>query len=116
MLEPPVAINPQTGVVWAFRGEPLELLCRYRSIVSVTIVWRKNGQNLNSNERLVFYTDGRLVILNVTDSDEGMYRCEIRSREGNVNGYPLNVTLAGVLSITFLPLHFVNLRLLQSRL
>ena len=81
-------------------AEPLELLCRFSSIVSVTIVWYKSGQPLDtSNDLYVFYNDGRLVILNVTRADEGIYHCEIQSREGNVDGFPLNVTIARTLFV-----------------
>jgi hemicentin len=92
--ESPVAIPSQTYIVWALKGEPLELLCRYQSMVSVSIVWYKDGQHFNASTRFVFYNDGRLVILNVKDSDAGSYHCEIQSSEGNATGFPFNVSIA----------------------
>ena len=96
-VEPPEAVTPESTIFWAIRGEPLVLPCGYRSVVSVDIAWTKNGAPLSDiDERYVFYPDGRLVILSTTDSDAGVYQCEIRSSEGNVSGYALNVSMAGI--------------------
>ena len=73
--------------------------------MSVTIVWYKDGQPLDASENLVFYDDGRLVILNVADSDAGRYHCEIQSSEGDATGFPLNVSIAGLVVIHCLNLH-----------
>ena len=67
--------------------------------MSVTIMWYKDGQHLDASDYLVFYNDGRLVILHVADSDTGRYHCEIQSSEGNATGFPLNVSIAGLVVI-----------------
>lgn len=91
---PPVYIGVGDTTIWGVEGKPLLLSCPYRSVVSVTVSWRKDGSLAPGGSGYLTNADGRLLIERASLSDAGRYQCRVSSSEGDTTGQVLNVKIA----------------------
>ena len=82
-LVPPVVVN-KSSVVYAPKGSYPYLYSgvRFDRKINVTYRWYFKGYLVKGGRKEVGY-DGRLVIKGVSEQDQGVYRCDIRSAVGN---------------------------------
>ncbi|XP_046346605.2 peroxidasin-like isoform X1 [Haliotis rufescens] len=56
-------------------GETIQLLCRAQGNPRPDITWTKNGSPLQSSSRFRLLSNGALMIRDLREEDEGLYRC-----------------------------------------
>ena len=83
---PEILTNPNNVTVLI--GQPLQLICRGLG-TDIIYQWVKDGTVVSdANSRI-------LRITNITESDEGMYRCVVSNKDGMVESNPATVTVYG---------------------
>ena len=76
--------NNVTGLI----GQPLQLTCRALG-TNIVYQWMKNDVLISDvNSRI-------LKIINVTESDEGVYKCVVSNKGGRVESNPATVKVYG---------------------
>lgn len=67
-------------------GDNGMLQCPFRGAPSPILVYYRNKVSINtSNPRYKIFSNGNLIIINVTTSDEGLYECRMISNNTTSN-------------------------------
>ncbi|XP_022121552.2 peroxidasin [Pieris rapae] len=77
---PKIILRPED--VEAFKESTIQLPCEYESEPLVTVEWRKNGNRIINDDRIVVSLIGSLIINNLTLSDTGSYECSVYNDYG----------------------------------
>ncbi|KAL3290227.1 hypothetical protein HHI36_023584 [Cryptolaemus montrouzieri] len=76
----------------ALRGKRAELFCIFGGTPLPQTVWRKNGNLLQSSERITQGNYGKSLIINIVDFDDaGTYTCEVSNGVGEAKSYSINL-------------------------
>ena len=74
------AVTGSVGVsVQTFTGTSLTLKCSAEGSPKPTVSWSKNGERLESKDRISIKGDGTMIIKNTRVSDTGRYMCFAKS-------------------------------------
>ncbi|XP_046752371.1 neuroglian-like [Diprion similis] len=76
----------------ALQGRTVELYCIFDGTPVPQTVWKKNGEILESSERMTVRNDGKsLFIRHVVFEDEGTYTCNVSNGVGDPKSYSINL-------------------------
>ena len=87
VVQPQILMDPSDVTV--LTGQSVHLSCAAVGTVNVVFQWMKDGVNL-SNANL-----NMLMITNITESDEGKYKCVASNKGGTAMSKPATVTVYG---------------------
>lgn len=74
-------------------GKDFTVKCKVTGNPPPYIYWGKGDQSITSNEKYVI-SDGNLIIRNVTESDDGVYKCQaVVMKSGETESRNINVIL-----------------------
>ncbi|CAH0562169.1 unnamed protein product [Brassicogethes aeneus] len=88
----------------AYRGKRAELFCIFGGTPLPQTVWSKNGQLVQSSDRITQGNYGKSLIIKVVDfEDEGAYTCEVSNGVGEAKSYSINLQVMAVPYFTVEP-------------
>lgn len=80
------AVSGSVGVtVQTFTATTLTLKCHTEGSPRPTVSWSKNGQPLESKDRVSISDDGTLTIKNTRAQDTGRYKCSAKNAIGETS-------------------------------
>nr|XP_013814045.1 PREDICTED: contactin-3 [Apteryx mantelli mantelli] len=98
---PDFSKNPMKKMIQVQIGSTVNFECKPKASPKAKCLWKKGGEQLQENERIVLLNDGRLRIANVTKVDAGSYTCLAANQFGTASGTtnlivtePTRITLA----------------------
>nr|XP_047927482.1 contactin-3 isoform X2 [Anser cygnoides] len=98
---PDFSKNPMKKMIQVQIGSTVDFECRPKASPKAKCSWKKGGEQLHENERIMFLKDGGLRIANVTKVDAGSYTCVAANQFGTASGTtnlivtePTRITLA----------------------
>ncbi|XP_042655605.1 contactin-3 [Tyto alba] len=98
---PDFSKNPMKKLIQVQIGRTVDLECKPKASPKARCSWKKGGEQLHENERIVLLKDGGLRIVNVTKVDAGSYTCLATNQFGTASGStnlivtePTRITLA----------------------
>ncbi|XP_009687358.2 contactin-3 isoform X1 [Struthio camelus] len=98
---PDFSKNPMKKMIQVQIGSTVNFECNPKASPKARCVWKKGGEQLQENERIMLLNDGRLRIANVTKVDAGSYTCLAANQFGTASGTtnlivtePTRITLA----------------------
>lgn len=81
----------------AYRGKRAELFCIFGGTPLPQTVWSKDGQRVQSSDRITQGNYGKSLIIKVVDfEDEGTYTCEVSNGVGEAKSYSINLRVLAV--------------------
>uniref|UniRef100_A0A8C4KAN7 Contactin-2 n=1 Tax=Dromaius novaehollandiae TaxID=8790 RepID=A0A8C4KAN7_DRONO len=98
---PDFSKNPMKKMIQVQIGSTVNFECKPKASPKAKCLWKKGGEQLQGNERIMLLNDGRLTIANVTKVDAGSYTCLAANQFGTASGTtilivtePTRITLA----------------------
>ncbi|XP_009978064.1 PREDICTED: contactin-3-like, partial [Tauraco erythrolophus] len=98
---PDFSKNPMKKLIQVQIGSTVNFECKPKASPKAKCSWKKGGEQLHENERIVLLNDGGLRIANVTKVDAGSYTCLATNQFGTASGStnlivtePTRITLA----------------------
>uniref|UniRef100_A0A8C6YTF1 Contactin-3 n=1 Tax=Nothoprocta perdicaria TaxID=30464 RepID=A0A8C6YTF1_NOTPE len=98
---PDFSQNPMKKMIQVQIGSTVNFECKPKASPKAKFLWKKGGEQLQENERIMLLSDGRLRIANVTKIDAGSYTCLAANQFGTASGTtnlivtePTRITLA----------------------
>lgn len=80
----------------AYRGKRAELYCIFGGTPLPQTVWTKNGNLVQSSDRITQGNYGKSLIIKVVDfEDEGTYTCEVSNGVGEAKSYSIKLSVLG---------------------
>lgn len=70
--------SPRRSDITTVRGETIQLACSASRGTNQAVSWTKDGLTLASHARFTLLTSGGLLIVNIQQEDEGVYKCTVR--------------------------------------
>lgn len=84
-LVPPELTENLPSRTEVVENEPVSLVCPVTGSPPPTVVWYKDGNQIDdSDEGYSLSTDGTLIVMNVDVNDEGLYKCVATNDVGSV--------------------------------
>uniref|UniRef100_A0A8D0EQJ2 Contactin 3 n=1 Tax=Strix occidentalis caurina TaxID=311401 RepID=A0A8D0EQJ2_STROC len=98
---PDFSKNPMKKLIQVQIGRTVDFECKPKASPKAKCSWKKGGEQLHENERIVLLKDGGLRLVNVTKADAGSYTCLATNQFGTASGTtnlivtePTRITLA----------------------
>ncbi|XP_049682850.1 contactin-3-like isoform X3 [Accipiter gentilis] len=98
---PDFSKNPMKKLIQVQIGSTVTFECKPKASPKAKCSWKKGGEQLHENERIMLLKDGELRIANVTKVDAGSYTCLATNQFGTASGStnlivtePTRITLA----------------------
>ncbi|XP_040448838.1 contactin-3 isoform X2 [Falco naumanni] len=98
---PDFSKNPMKKLTQVQIGSTVDFECKPKASPKARCSWKKGGEQLQENERVMLLKDGGLRIANVTKADAGSYTCLATNQFGTASGStnlivtePTRITLA----------------------
>ncbi|XP_046629951.1 neuroglian-like [Neodiprion virginianus] len=78
----------------ALRGRTVKLYCIFGGTPVPQIIWKKNGEILETSERMTLRSHGKsLLIRHIVFEDEGTYTCDVSNGVGDPKSYSINLQI-----------------------